>query len=53
MAVVETRALGSEIWAEIYYRKELRFLRKMARCTVRDKPFWVHPRSRQTPPADF
>jgi aminomethyltransferase len=52
-AMVETRALGGEIWAEIYYRKELRFHRKMALCTVRDKPFWIHPRSRQTPPALF
>ena len=50
-AFVETRALGGEIWAEIYHYKELRPIRKMARCTVRDKPFWVHPRSRQTPPA--
>jgi aminomethyltransferase len=53
MAVVETRALGGEIWAEIYYQKELRFHRRMARCTVRNKPFWIHPRSRRTPPADF
>jgi aminomethyltransferase len=49
-AFVDTKALGSEIWAEIYYYKELRPHRKMARCTVRDKPFWVHPRARQTPP---
>lgn len=53
MAMVETKALGGEIWAEIYYRKELRFHRKMALCSVRDKPFWVHPRARQTPPALF
>lgn len=53
MAMVQTRALGGEIWAEIYYRKELRFHRKMALCTVRDKPFWVHPRARQTPPGDY
>jgi len=50
-AFVETRALGGEIWAEIYHYKELRPIRKMARCTVRDKPFWLHPRTRQTPPA--
>jgi len=49
-AFVETKALGSEIWAEIYHYKELRPIRKMALCTIRDKPFWVHPRSRQTPP---
>jgi len=51
-AFVETRALGSEIWAEIYHYKELRPIRKMALCTIRDKPFWIHPRSRQTPPAE-
>jgi aminomethyltransferase len=49
-AFVDTKALGSEIWAEIYYYKELRPHRKMARCTIQDKPFWVHPRARQTPP---
>ena len=49
-AMVESKALGGEIWAEIYHYKELRPIRKMAICTVKDKPFWVHPRSRQTPP---
>lgn len=49
-AMVESKALGGEIWAEIYHYKELRPIRKMALCTVKDKPFWVHPRSRQTPP---
>jgi aminomethyltransferase len=49
-AFVDSKALGSEIWAEIYYYKELRPHRKMARCTIQDKPFWVHPRARQTPP---
>ena len=52
-AFVETKALGGEIWAEIYHYKELRPHRKMALCTVRDKPFWVHPRARQTPPGLF
>jgi aminomethyltransferase len=49
-AFVDTNALGGEIWAEIYHYRELRPQRKMALCTVRDKPFWVHPRARQTPP---
>jgi aminomethyltransferase len=49
-AFVDTKALGGDIWAEIYHYKELRPHRKMAKCTVSTKPFWVHPRARQTPP---
>ena len=49
-AMVEARATTGEIWAEIYYQRELRQQMKMARCTVKDKPFWIHPRARQTPP---
>lgn len=49
-AMVDADALGGEIWAEIYYQRELRQQMKMARCDIRDKPFWVHPRARQTPP---
>jgi aminomethyltransferase len=50
LAMIETRYLEGDIWAEIYYPKELRPIRKMARCTVRDKPFWSGPGARQTPP---
>ncbi|MEM8548912.1 MAG: glycine cleavage T C-terminal barrel domain-containing protein, partial [Pseudomonadota bacterium] len=50
-AFINTSALGGEVWAEIYHYKELRPIRKMALCTIKDKPFWVNPRSRQTPPA--
>lgn len=50
-AFVDTSALGGEIWAEIYHYKELKPHRKMALCTVKDKPFWVNPRARQTPPS--
>jgi aminomethyltransferase len=50
LAMIETRYLDGPIWAEIYYPKELRPIRKMARCTVRDKPFWSGPGARQTPP---
>jgi aminomethyltransferase len=55
LAMIETRRLGGEIWAEIYYEKELRHYRKVARCSVADKPFWAPPRgcrggnSRQIP----
>ncbi|MEQ8262734.1 aminomethyltransferase family protein [Pseudohaliea sp.] len=50
LAMIETRYLDGPIWAEIYYPKELRPIRKMARCAVRDKPFWSGPGARQTPP---
>ena len=50
-AMVDAKAANGEIWAEIYYQRELRQQMKMARCTIKDKPFWVHPRARQTPPS--
>lgn len=52
LAMVETRHLAGDIWAEIYYEKELRHYYKVARCTVQDKPFWAPARVRQTPPPD-
>ena len=53
LAVVDTSALKGDIWAEIYYQKELRHHHKVARCTIKDKPFWAPARARQTPPAEF
>lgn len=53
LAMVDTAALSGEIWAEIYYQKELRHHRKMALCTVVDKPFWTPGRTRQTPPGAY
>lgn len=50
LAMVKTEALKGEIWAEIYYEKELRRYSKVARCTVMKKPFWSPPRARATPP---
>jgi aminomethyltransferase len=44
---------GDDIWAEIYYQKELTWNKVWARCKVVDKPFWDPERKRQTPPADF
>jgi aminomethyltransferase len=52
LAMIESRYLGGEIWAEIYKEKDLRPYRRMARCTQRNKPFWTPPRARATPPAD-
>ncbi len=53
LAMIETKYLGGDIWAEIYYEKELRQYSKVARCTVKKKPFWAPARAKATPPADF
>jgi aminomethyltransferase len=50
LAMIKTEHLGKEIWAEIYYEKELRQYHKVAKCTVKDKPFWSPARARATPP---
>ena len=42
-----------EIWAEIYYQKELEWRATWARCNISKKPFWAHPRSSITPPQKF
>lgn len=39
-----------ELWAEIYYQKELKWKLYWAKGTVSDKPFWSHPRRSATPP---
>jgi aminomethyltransferase len=53
LAMIRTEHLQGELWAEIYYEKELRHYHKVARCTIREKPFWAPERARATPPADF
>ncbi len=44
--------VGDQVWAEIYYQKELKWNKRWAKCTVVDGPFWDPPRKRQTPPAN-
>ncbi len=44
---------GDELFAEIYYSRELHWTRLETRCTVMDGPAWDPPRRWQTPPADF
>lgn len=51
LAMVDTNALGGEIWAEVYYERELRHHHKVVPCKVVDKPFWAPARARKTPPA--
>jgi aminomethyltransferase len=53
LAMIKTEYLESDLWAEIYYEKELRQYSKVARCQKADKPFWAPDRARATPPADF
>ena len=52
LAMIRTEHLDGEMWAEIYYQKELRHDSRAARCNRRQKPFWTPARARQTPPAD-
>ena len=44
---------GDEIWAEIYYQRELKWAKVMARCRVVEGAFFDPPRRRATPAADF
>jgi aminomethyltransferase len=52
LAMIKTEYLGGNIWAEIYYEKELRQYSKVARCEVKEKPFWIPARARANPPLD-
>jgi glycine cleavage system T protein (aminomethyltransferase) len=53
LAMIKTQYLKGDLYAQIYYEKELRQYDKVARCTLVDKPFWAPARARATPPADF
>jgi aminomethyltransferase len=50
--LVDAKYMDGEIWAEVYHQKELRWYRKVARCTRVTKPFWSPQRAKQTPPPD-
>ncbi len=52
LAMIKTEHLQGELWAEIYYEKELRRYSRVARCTRKHKPFWAPARARATPPPD-
>jgi len=53
LAMIKTKYLKGDIWAEIYFSKELRWHQKVAKCNIQTKPFWMPARGRATPPADF
>ena len=46
-------AVGSTVWVEIYYQREMHWSRAMAKATVVDKPFWFPPRRSATPPGPY
>jgi len=45
--------VGSNVWVEVYYQREMHWNREMAKATVVDKPFWFPPRRGATPPEPF
>jgi glycine cleavage system T protein (aminomethyltransferase) len=45
--------VNKDLWAEIYYSKELRPYRKVAKCKVKKKPFWAPGRAKATPPGPY
>ena len=45
--------VGSNVWVEIYYQREMHWFREVAKATVVDKPFWMPPRRSATPPAPY
>jgi len=52
LAMIKTDHLNDDLWAEIYYEKELRQYSRVAKCTRKSKPFWAPARARATPPPD-
>ena len=53
LAMILTEYLEDDLWAEIYYEKELRQYSRVAKCTRKSKPFWAPARARATPPPDY
>ncbi len=47
LAMIETDHLQGELWAEIYYEKELRQYSRAARCRCKEKPFRAPARARR------
>ena len=45
--------MPQDIWAEIYYSKELEWHSTWVQCQVSDKPFWNPARKSMTPPGAF
>ena len=43
-------AVGSHVWVEVYYQREMHWSRMVAKAEVVDKPFWFPERRSKTPP---
>jgi len=43
-------AVGTNVWVEIYYQREMHWARMVAKAEVVDKPFWFPKRRGATPP---
>ena len=46
-------AVGTTVWVEIYYQREMHWSRVMAKAEVVEKPFWFPPRRSLTPPDPY
>jgi aminomethyltransferase len=46
-------AVGSDVWVDIFYQREMHWNRTMAKATVVDKPFWFPTRRGATPPGPY
>jgi aminomethyltransferase len=53
LAMIETKRLDGDLWVEIYKYKDLRPYRRVSIAKLQKKPFWMPPRARATPPADY
>lgn len=45
--------IKSDLWVEIYLQREIRWQRRMERCTIIDQPFFSNRRRSKTPPDSF
>lgn len=43
-------ARSDNLWVEVYAKRELQFHKLMLRARIAERPFFVHPRRRATPP---
>ncbi len=46
-------ARSDNLWVEVYAKRELQYHKLMLRARIAERPFFVHPRRRATPPGLF
>ncbi len=49
LGLVEGKYADGPIYTEVYFQKELRWVRKVCKCITKTKPFWAPARAKQTP----